>query len=156
METIITLDATSSGVPEDGFGIDKSGNFFIAISKGGFYLGKKSIIFIFEGKKIIVKNEFVIVQSIYKVDNFADAVSSNNNYHFIIFERLFHIYCYIKGVNIKNHSIKDDRHVNCILSRVLGYIYKRLGFYFSCKRVNLKQRMYKKVYLMLEDSSLVL
>ena len=155
-KTIITIDPEGCGVPEDGFGIDDDGYFFIAVSKGGFREDRKCVVFIFKDNIILTKTEFVSVKNNFFVNNFFYLFPKLDLYEKLILEHLFDKYAKIKGVSRKEILIYENRHVGSVNTNVLTHVYKRLGKKFNCNRINIKVKKYRFVFDQVDQYSLMI
>jgi len=140
MHKIITIDATQAvKTPEDGFGFDKRGNLFIAISKNGFSKGKKALIFSFRNNSLFISLQKVKVITEYKEKNFWSL--HENQEHNSLFSRILELFSRFSYKNIQKYFQKHLP-VEKVLSVVLSKIYKELGKFYQKNRVNLKKHCF--------------
>ena len=153
---IITLDHSTAGVPEDGFGVDDNGNFFVAISKMGFIKNKDSLIFLFVNDKIVVTYAKIKKSRTYKADKFRSIKrQAKDSYDIMVLERIveYHLMFLGRSKRRKNLEVYLSRvHVNRIISNILSRIYKHVGAYYDKSSVNLKRHKYQDFYLRVKDA----
>jgi hypothetical protein len=148
MYRIVTIDPEHSGIPEDGFGINDTGDFFVAICLRGFARDKLALIFTFNERGIKVTQGYVVVSSEYKLNDFDDimliaensALYNQNDYDLRVLRMTFDNYLQFSHKSVKKYSMQVK--INPILRNILVKVYKAVGSYYKTSKVNLKQKYY--------------
>jgi hypothetical protein len=158
MHRIITIDPENSGIPEDGFGIDDSGRFFVAICKGGFEQeGKESLIFKFNDKGIIVVHDKVYVSASFKLNDFNIIKDiAEDNYDVNVLSTLYEYYKKFSQCSKKKKDNSGFQSITPILGNVLSKVYKAVGRYYSRNKVNLKRNKFTEFSKIVYKSELLL
>ncbi len=150
MFKIITLDFEKVGIPEDGFGIDSEGNFFVAISKGGFFEDVPSLVFIFCNGEIIVKTSCVKVLKNIRKNNIQSIMQElKTDYEKEVIKKIIEMHLIIKGASkVKSQSsYLSGLHTTYLLSNILSKVYHFVGPHYGVKSVNLKKKNYYNFFL---------
>jgi hypothetical protein len=149
MYRIVTIDPEHSGIAEDGFGINDAGDYFVAICLRGFTDDKLALIFTFSENGIKVTQDYVIISSEYKLNDFDDivliaensALHNQNDYDLRVLRMTFDKYLKLSHKSTRKSSTQIK--INPILRNILTKVYKAVGVYYKTTKVNLKQKSYE-------------
>lgn len=154
MRKIITLDGAGCITPEDGFGIDKNGNFFTAIKKGGFSVDNKSIIFTFIEGNILVSIQKIIVRKERRTKNYLKLMKKVRGYERLVLQRVFYYHQVIARRNKNSYIGQAAISVSRLICNILHYLYKRISKLFNGNKSNLKKGYrYRQLFFILEQFS---
>jgi len=148
MHRIVTIDPEHSGVPEDGFGIDDSGRFFVAICKGGFEQeNQESLIFKFTLEGILVVHDKVFVSSGFKLNDFNLITDiAEADYDILVLKTLYEYHIKFSHPSLKKIKMNGYVSITPILGNVISKVYKAVTGYYSLEKVNLKKRKFTDFY----------
>ncbi len=160
MYRIVTLDHSTAGTPEDGFGLDEFGNFFVAISKHGFDKDREAVIFVFDNKKVIATTAKIINSRNYKADRLRSIrkMAKKNSYDTRVIEKIIEYHLVFLGRRKYRRNVNtylSRVHVNRIISNILSRVYKHVGSHYDRSSVNLKKHKYQDFYFRVKDAGFI-